>query len=52
MLLIYLEINELKIKSSTDLEEMLKFYLDLMFHLSDNFNINPYLLVQDYTTNV
>ena len=29
---------------------MLKFYLDLMFQLSDNYNLNPYLLVQDYTT--
>ena len=30
---------------------MLKYYLDLMFHLSDSYNINPYLLVTDYTTN-
>ena len=30
---------------------MLKYYLDLMFHLSDNYNCNPYLLVHNYTTN-
>ena len=52
MLLHYLEINELKIKDSVDLEEMLKYYLDLLFHLSDNYNVNPYLLVQENSSNI
>lgn len=51
MLFQYLQINNLEIKESVDLEEMLKYYLDLMFHLSDNYNCNPYLLLHNYTTN-
>ena len=51
MLLQYIEINDLKIVDTTDLKQLLKYYLDLLFHFSDNYNINPYLLAQEYITN-
>ena len=51
MVLQYLKLNKLEVRASVDMEEMLKFYLDLLFHVSDNYNCNPYLLVHNYSTN-
>ena len=52
MLVKYIQINNLKIKGSIDLEHMLQSNLDFMFNFSENYNINPYLMVQDSTTNM
>lgn len=51
MVLLYLQVNDLEINESVDMEQMLKFYLDLLFHVSDNYNCNPYLLVHSYSNN-